>query len=49
MNPVGFPKYDSEVMKRFINAYNNVREPIALMNWAEAPQMWLVGYRENKE
>lgn len=30
MNPVGFPKYYSEVMKRFwyerfMNAYNNVR------------------------
>ncbi|MEX5741554.1 hypothetical protein AB6B32_13515 [Acinetobacter baumannii] len=51
MNPVGFPKYYSEVMKRFwyarfMNAYNNEREPVALMSWAEAPQMWLAGYRE---
>ncbi len=50
MNPVGFPKYDSEVMKRFwykrfMNAYHNVQEPNGLMSWAEAPQMWLACYK----
>lgn len=54
MNPPGFPKHHCEVMKRFwyerfMNAYHNVREPMVLMSWAEAPQMWLAGYTENKE
>ncbi len=31
-----------------MNAYHNVREPSGLMSWAEAPQMWLAGYREKQ-
>lgn len=53
MNPPGFPKHHCEGMKRFwyerfMNAYYNVREPNGLMSWAEAPQMWLAGYREKQ-
>lgn len=51
MNPPGFPKHHCEGMKRFwyerfMNAYNNVREERDLRSWAEAPQMWLAGYRQ---
>lgn len=50
MNPPGFPKYRSEMMyswwrERFMNAYHGVQEPWSLRSWAEAPQMWLAGYK----
>lgn len=53
MNPPGFPKHYCEGMKRFwyarfMNAYNNEQEPKGLMSWAEAPQMWLAGFREKQ-
>lgn len=31
---------------RFMNAYNGIQEPYSLRSWAEAPQMWLAGYRD---
>lgn len=34
---------------RFMNAYFGIQEPYSLRSWAEAPQMWLAGYRENSE
>lgn len=51
MNPPGMPKYRTQVMymwwrERFMNALNGVEEPYALRSWAEAPKMWLAGYRE---
>ncbi len=50
MNPLGMLKYRSEGMyiwwrERFMNALNRVEEPRALRSWAEAPQMWLAGYK----
>lgn len=30
----------------FMNAYYGIQEPYSLRSWAEAPQMWLAGYRE---
>jgi len=50
MNPPGMPKYRSEGTykgwhERFMNALNRVEEPRALRSWAEAPQMWLAGYK----
>lgn len=33
--------------ERFMNAYLGIQEPRDLRSWAEAPQMWLAGYREN--
>lgn len=35
--------------ERFMNAYYGIKEPYSLRSWAEAPQMWLAGYRENSE
>lgn len=32
--------------ERFMNAYCGIQEPYGLRSWAEAPQMWLAGYRE---
>lgn len=54
MNPPGMPKYRSEGMykwwhERFMNALNSVEEPRALRSWAEAPQMWLAGYKAKHE
>jgi len=51
MNPPGMPKWRSEGMfmwwrERFMNALNGVEEPHALRSWAEAPQMWLKGYKQ---
>lgn len=51
MNPPGMPKWQSEGMsqwwrERFMNAYFGIQEPYSLRSWAEAPQMWLAGYRE---
>ena len=51
MNPPGMPKYKSLAdeywwRERFMNALNGVEEPKALRTWAEAPQMWLKGYRQ---
>ena len=34
--------------ERFMNAYYGTKEPYSLMSWAEAPQMWLAGYREKR-
>ena len=54
MNPPGFPKYKTLMMEewwreRFMNAYFGHQEPKALISWAEAPQMWLAGYRETEK
>ncbi|QNX07319.1 hypothetical protein [Acinetobacter seifertii] len=54
MNPPGMPKWQSEGMKhwwreRFMNALYGVQESRNLRSWAEAPQMWLVAYREFSE
>lgn len=54
MNPPGFPKHRSEMMhywwrERFLNAYHGVQEPNGLRSWAEAPQMWLAGYKQRTE
>lgn len=51
MNPPGMPKWRSAGMhmwwyERFMNALNGVEEPRALKSWAEAPQMWLKGYKQ---
>lgn len=50
MNPPGM-KHHCEAMyywwrERFMNAYYGVEEPWRLRSWAEAPQMWLKGYRK---
>lgn len=50
MNPPGFPKYKTLMMEewwreRFMNTLNGIEEPKAYRSWAEAPQMWLAGYR----
>lgn len=34
--------------ERFMNALHGIQEPKSLMSWAEAPQMWLAGYREKR-
>ncbi|HGW4224951.1 MULTISPECIES: hypothetical protein [Acinetobacter calcoaceticus/baumannii complex] len=34
--------------ERFMNAYCGIQEPHGLRSWAEAPQMWLAGYREKQ-
>lgn len=54
MNPPGFPKYRCDGMyswwrERFMNAYYGVQEPSSLRSWAEAPQMWLGGYRRAEQ
>ena len=54
MNPLGFPKYRSDMMylwwrERFMNAYHGVQEPYGLRSWAETPQMWLAGYRRAQQ
>ena len=51
MNPPGMPKWRSAGMhmwwyERFMNALYGVEEPHALKSWAEAPQMWLAGYKK---
>lgn len=53
MNPPGM-KHHCEAMRnwwreRFMNAYYGVEEPLSLRSWAEAPQMWLKGYKIGKE
>ncbi|WP_318342450.1 hypothetical protein [Acinetobacter sp. 16] len=50
MNPPGM-KYRCDAMRywwreRFMNAYYGVEEIRSLRSWAEAPQMWLKGYRQ---
>lgn len=35
--------------ERFMNALHGIEEPYSLRSWAEAPQMWLAGYRENQK
>lgn len=35
--------------ERFMNAYYGIQEPSHLRSWAEAPQMWLAGYREKEK
>ncbi|WP_457794918.1 hypothetical protein [Acinetobacter baumannii] len=50
MNPPGM-KYRCDAMRywwreRFMNAFYGVEEPLSLRSWAEAPQMWLKGYRQ---
>lgn len=54
MNPPGFPKYHcswvrSWWLERFMNAYHGIKEPNGLRSWAEAPQMWLAGYRRAQQ
>ncbi len=34
--------------ERFMNAYYGIKEPYELMSWAEAPQMWLAGYNQER-
>ncbi|ATO20010.1 hypothetical protein BS636_10260 [Acinetobacter sp. LoGeW2-3] len=54
MNPPGMVKHRSEGMfmwwrERFMNALNGIEEPMALRSWAEAPQMWLKGYKRGTQ
>lgn len=34
--------------ERFMYAYNNIQESRELRSWAETPQMWLAGYRQQQ-
>lgn len=50
MNPPGMTKHHGKMMhmwwrERFMNAFFGNEEPYSLRSWAEAPQMWLAGYR----
>lgn len=49
MNPPGM-NYRCEAMsywwrERFMNAYRGIEETRDLRSWAEAPKMWLKGYK----
>lgn len=51
MNPFFIGRHNSEGMyrfwhERFMNAYYGIQESMDLQSWAEAPQMWLAGYRQ---
>ncbi len=51
MHPWWFGKYNNEGIQyfwreRFMNAFYGNTEPRDLQSWAEAPIMWLAGYRE---
>lgn len=51
MNPPFIWKHDSKGVhhfwhERFMNALHGIQEPMGLRSWAEAPQMWLAGYRQ---
>lgn len=50
MNPCGLRRHNGMYQwwhERFMNAFYGIQEPSHLRSWAEAPQMWLAGYREN--
>ena len=54
MNPPFIWKHDSKGVhhfwhERFMNAFYGIQEPRNLKSWAEAPQMWLAGYRETEK
>ena len=49
MNPCGLRPHNGMYQwwhERFMNAFYGIQEPSHLRSWAEAPQMWLAGYRE---
>lgn len=49
MNPPGILRGHGMYIwwhERFMNALNGVQEPYSLRSWAEAPQMWLTGYKQ---
>lgn len=49
MNPCGLRRHNGMYQwwhERFMNAFYGIQEPLDLRSWAEAPQMWLAGYRE---
>ncbi|MCO8066794.1 hypothetical protein NI459_03930 [Acinetobacter schindleri] len=51
MNPPGMPTWRSQGMfmwwrEIFMNALHGVEEPLGLRSRAEAPQMWLAGYKQ---
>lgn len=51
MHPCWFCKYNNEGIQcfwreRFMNVFYGNTEPRDLQSWAEAPIMWLAGYRE---
>ena len=52
MNPSGMRR--GQVMyhfwhERFMNAFNGIEENYSLKSWAEAPQMWLAGYKDGEK
>lgn len=52
MNPCGLRRHNGMYQwwhERFMNAFYGIQEPRDLRSWAEAPQMWLAGYRINIE
>lgn len=54
MNRPGFRHHHPEVgcmwwRERFMNAFHGVEELRGLRSWAEAPQMWLAGYRAKEK
>ncbi|MEC6125281.1 MULTISPECIES: hypothetical protein [Acinetobacter] len=53
MNPPFIYKHNSKGVyhfwhERFRNAFYGIEEPYSLRSWAEAPQMWLAGYRDKE-
>lgn len=54
MNPFFIGRHNSRGMyifwhERFMNAFYSIQESRDLESWAEAPQMWLAGYREKEK
>lgn len=47
MHPYFVPKTERWHWWRdlFMNAFQGIKEPLSRMSWAEAPRMWLAGYR----
>ncbi len=53
MQPPFIYKHDSKGVyhfwrERFMNAFYGIEEPYGLRSWAEVPQMWLAGYRQQE-
>lgn len=51
MSPPGMPYSGRRRWwyERFMNVFYSKQEPYSLRGWAEAPQMWLRGYRRALE
>lgn len=54
MNPYFIGRHNSEGVyrfwrERFMNAFYGIQDSRDLESWAEAPQMWLAGYREHSK